>query len=128
MKITKLTLNILAIILIIIIVFKLVYWLITDIPISRGSMLILISSVVLLLVKNRYTYFLLFGLMLFCITYKVINQHWSGYLMVDFMSSIRESFHSAHKVFFYTPYAFYFLTIFLMILPTTRKIYFKTNK
>lgn len=123
----SLILNILATILILIMVIKLIYWLVSDIPIYKGSMLILALFVTLLFVKNRYTYFLLLGLILFCFAYKFINHNWSGYLAVDFLSSIHRPMESTSAVLIYIPYVFYFLLLLILFLPRMRKTYFKTH-
>lgn len=120
-------LNILAISLIILMVLKLIFWLVSGIPISRGSLLIIVAFVVFLFVKTRYTYFFLGSLVLFCLTYKFIYHNWSGYLAVDFMSSIRNPKESTSAIFLYAPYVFYFLVLLLLTLPSTRKVYFSPS-
>lgn len=128
MKIIEYSLKFLAIILILIIVLKLIIWLISDVPISRGSLLILSAYSSFLILKNKYTYFLLVSLMIFCVVYKVLNNNKSGYLIVDFLSSIFHINKSIDKQLFLIPYIFYFVTFFVMLLPVTRHIYFKKKK
>lgn len=126
-KATVWTLNILAACLVTVMVLKLIFWLIYDKPISRGSMLILACFAVCLFIKNRYTYFLSGSLALFCIIYKSLNTHWSGYLMVDFFASMRTSDQGLSKLFYRLPYLFYFLMLLLMFLPPVFKVYWKRD-
>ena len=127
LKITSKILYILAICLALIFIAKIFYWLKTDEPIRRGSMLILALFIVFLTVRNKYTYFLLGGLALFCIIYRFTNQHWSGSLIVDFMSSFRRPMSSVNKMFLIIPSIVYYLILLLMVFSSTRKLYFKSN-
>ena len=119
--------SILALFLALIFIAKIIYWLKTDEPISRGSMLILALYILFLTIRNKYTFFLLGGLGIFCIVYKYTHFNWSGFLVVDFMASLRKPMGSLNKVVLYTPFVVYILSLFLLILPTTRKIYFNSK-
>lgn len=127
MKITSFILNSLTIFLATIFITKIVFWLKTDEPISRGSMLILALFIVLLTVRNKYTYFLLGGLVLSCMIYKYTYHNCSGYLIVDFTASIRQHLRLFKKLLYTLPYVIYFLILVLMIFPSTRKLYFSTK-
>ena len=87
-------------------------------------MLILALLIFFLTVRNKYTYFLLGSLAIFCLAYHYTYQSWSGYLIVDFMASFKEPMRGINKVFLNIPFVVYLLTLFLLILPTTRKLYF----
>ncbi len=68
------------------------------------------------------------GLAIICLAYKYTYQHWSGYLIVDFMASLKKPMSSFNMLYFRLPYMVYFLTLILMILPTTFKLYFKSKR
>ncbi len=68
------------------------------------------------------------GLAIFCLVYKYTHLRWSGYLIVDFMGSFRKPMSSINKVFLNIPFVVYLLTLFLLILPTTRKLYFNPKR
>ena len=122
--ILKITSKLLAIIFIA----KIVYWLQTDLPISRGSMLILALFIIFFIVRNKFTYFLLAGLAVFCIAYKYTYQDVSGYLIVDFMASFSKPMQGISEEMAKLPYIFYYFTIFLIMLPTTIRLYFNSKK
>ena len=128
MKITSQILYFLAICLAFTFIAKIIYWLKTDLPISRGSMLILALYILFLTIRNKYTFFLLGGLAISCLVYKYTYLHLSGYLIVDFMGSFRKPMSSINNVLLNIPFAVYTLTLFLLILPTTRKLYFNTKR
>ena len=128
LKTTSKILYFLAICLALIFITKIIYWLKTDEPISRGSMLILALYILFLTIRNKYTFFLLGGLAIFCLAYKYTHLHWSDYLIVDFMASFRKPMSSINKVFLNIPFIVYLLTLFLLILPTTRKLYFNSKR
>lgn len=123
MKIISILLKSLAIFLTLIFIAKIIYWLKTDEPISRGSLLILVLFITSLTIRNPFTYILLGGLALFCFGYKIENVHISGYLIVDFMASFSQPRSSICDEFYYLPYFVYLLVLFLMIFPATRKLY-----
>lgn len=123
MKITSSLLYVLASFLAVIFIVKLVFWLKTDEPIGRGSMLILALFITFLTKRNKYTYLLLGVLVIFCIAYKYKYHNWSGNLIVDFTSSLRLN-STIRKI----PFLVYYFTLLLMILPSTRKLYFQSKK
>lgn len=123
MKITSKILYILAFFLAIFFIVKIIFWLKTNEPISRGSMLILALFIIFLTVRNKYTYMLLGGLAIFCIAYKYTYHHLSGYLIVDFTSSLRLN-STIRKI----PFVVYNLILLLMIFPSTIKLYFYSKK
>ena len=127
LKITSKILYFLALFLALIFIAKIIYWLKTDEPISRGAMLILALYILFLTIRNKYTFFLLGGLGIFCLVYKYTHFNWSGFLVVDFLASLRKPMGSLSKVVLYTPFVVYILSLFLLILPTTRKIYFNSK-
>ncbi len=122
MKITSGLLYVLASFLAVIFIVKLVFWLKTDEPIGRGSMLILALFITFLTIRNKYTFLLLGALVIFCIAYKYKYHNWSGYLIVDFTLSLRLN-STIRKI----PFVVYYLTLLFMILPSTRKLYFQSN-
>ena len=128
LKITSKILYFLAICWALIFIAKIIYWTKTHEPISRGSMLILVLYILFLTVRNKYTFLMLGGLAIFCLVYKYTHLHLSGYLIVDFMGSFRKPMISINNVFLNIPFVVYLLTLFLLILPTTRKLYFNSKR
>ena len=128
LKITSKILYFVALCLALIFIAKIIYWLKTDEPISRGSMLILALYILFLTIRNKYTFFLLEGLGIFCLIYKYTHFNWSGFLFIDFMASLRKPMGSLSKVVLHTPFVVYILSLFLLILPTTHKIYFNAKR
>ena len=128
MRITKWMLNGLALVIAAIMLIKLVVWLATDYPISRGSMLILAGFVVFLSIKKSYTFILLVCLLVFCWFYKLFHAPSSGYLVVDFMSSIRNADGSIIRFLMYFQEVFYMVMVVMILLPWTWKVYFSRSK
>ena len=128
MRITKWMLNGLALVIAAIMLLKLVVWLATDYPISRGSMLILAGFVVFLSIKKWYTFILLVCLVVSCWIYKFFHAPSSGYLVVDFMSSIRNADGSIIRFLMYFQEVFYMVMVAMILLPWTWKVYFSRNE
>jgi hypothetical protein len=106
---------------------KLLCWIETDNPISRGSMLIITSLVACLLFRNKLTFALLVFIAIGSIAYQFANFHFSGYTFVDFTASLKPWFHSNQKTLMSLPPLTYLFILFLAVLPTTWKLYFCKN-
>lgn len=120
-------LNFYMILLIVLIGFKTVYWIYSDIPIGRVSIFILLLFLLFLKLRNSYTYFLLIGLILFCLAFKFLHQEKSGYLITDLLSSIHKPMESVNSVFLAIPYLLYITLFCVLLIPSTRKIYFRNR-
>ena len=119
----KFVLAFFAVVLAVFMILKVVYWLYSDIPIGRASMLILFICQITLIIRNRFTYFLLFGIVVFCIIYIFIHPNQSGYLFVDFMSSIHKPMESPKVILLTIPYIIYGSLLCILLMSSTRKIY-----
>lgn len=120
-------LNFYMILLIVLIGFKTIYWIYSDIPIGRVSIFILLLFLLFLKLRNSYTYFLLIGLILFCLAFKFLHQEKSGYLITDLLSSIHKPMESVNSVFLAIPYLLYITLFCVLLIPSTRKIYFRNR-
>lgn len=120
-------LNFYMILLIVLIGFKTVYWIYSDIPIGRVSIFILLLFLLFLKLRNSYTYFLLIGLILFCLAFKFLHQEKSGYLITDLLSSIHKPMESVNSMFLAIPYLLYITLFCVLLIPSTRKIYFRNR-
>ena len=128
MRITKWMLNGLALVIAAIMLLKLVVLLATDYPISRGSMLILAGFVVFLSIKKWYTFILLVCLVVSCWIHKFFHAPTSNFLVVDSMSSIRNSDGSIIRFLMYFQEVFYMVMVVMILLPWTWKVYFSRSK
>lgn len=108
---------------------KIVCWLETDYPISRGSMLILGLLSACLLIRNKLTFILLVFVAIGSIAYQFANLHISGSTFVDFTASLEGWYDTMPIILKMLPTLTYFFILFLAILPTTWKLYFaKTSQ
>ena len=117
-------LTLLALFLLFILVMKIVCWIETDYPISRGSMLILALLSACLLIRNKLTFVLLVFLAIGSLAYQLTNLHLSGSSFVDFTTSFKPWYFSNQKILLSIPALTYLLILFLAILPSTWKVYF----
>jgi hypothetical protein len=127
-RLTSMLLTLLAVFLLFIFVIKIVCWIETDHPISRGSMLILGSLSACLLIRNQLTFVLLVFIAIGCIVYQFANFYISGYTFVDFTASFQGWYDSMPKILRALPTITYFSVLFLSILPFTWKLYFSRTK
>lgn len=125
---TSILLTLLAFFLLFILFMKIMCWIETGNPISRGSMLILASLVACLLIRNKLTFVLLVFIAIGSIAYQFANFYISGNTFVDFSASLKPWYHSNQKTLMRLPLLTYLFILFLAILPSTWKLYFEKLK
>lgn len=113
----------LSLLLLLVLVFKIAFWLSYDVPISRGSVLIILVYSFSFLYRNKITFLVLVMSTISCIVFKLIYLNWSGYLPIDLMASMRNYGESVPKSYILIPYLFYILIFILLFLPITHQVY-----
>lgn len=127
-RLTSMLLTLLAVFLLVILVVKIVCWIESDHPISRGSMLILSSLSACLLIRNQLTFVLLVFIAIGSIAYQFANFYISGYTFVDFTASLQGWYDPMPKILRALPTMTYFSVLVLSIIPFTWKLYFSKTK
>jgi len=127
-RLTSILLTFIAVFLLFILVVKIVCWIETNHPISRGSILILGSLSACLLYRNQFTFVLLIFISLGSLVYPMLNEAISGRTFVDFTASLKGWYNPMPKLLRALPTMTYFSFLFLSILPFTWKLYFSKTK
>lgn len=108
---------------------KVVFWMSLDLPLSRLSIVYLITIVICLLIRNRISFLILIALTVFPFVYKEMNIHRSGYLFTEFSSVLKPLFGNSsiqilgiHMVTISYLIYLFILTV-ILIIPGIRKFY-----
>lgn len=119
--------NSLAVFLVLMIFVKLWLWFFFEIPLQLKSIMYVILIICVLMVRDKWTYFLsiiLFTIPILCVT---VNKHLSGLSSFDFTNSLYYHYRSADSIFsdilLKLPLLFYSLLFILFCMPASRKLY-----
>jgi hypothetical protein len=124
--------NSLAVCLVLIIFVKLWIWFSFDIPLHLKSVMYVLLIICVLIVRNKWTYFLSYILFALPIFYVLLNKHSSGLSPFDFTNSFYYYFRSSDSFFsnvlLKLPLLFYSLLLVLFSMPASRKLYIMKRK
>lgn len=120
--------TLLAFFILFILLVKVLCWIETNHPISRGSILILGSLSACLLYRNQFTFVLLIFISLGSLVYPMLNEVISGRTFVDFTASLKGWYDPMPKLLRALPTLTYFSVLVLTMLPSTWKLYFSKTK
>ena len=120
-------LKLLAILFGVIVILKTIIWFKTDEPISRLSILYLMSLIIFLLYKRKWSYFILLGITTFPTISQILYKNYSGTYPFDYTGSIYRwlsSFDSNLNYYFIQfPVYFSVIVIVILLIPASRKLY-----
>lgn len=123
----KVVLRILSVFLVLMVLLKIVFWMRFDIPIGTKGVLYLLALIGVLNYYSKWTYILLWGLILMPAVYRVMYFEFSGYSPFLFTDSLyiglRDNYEALAHVLFSIPKYFYVLLGVLFVLPMTVRLY-----
>lgn len=127
-RLTSIIVTLLAFFLLFIFLLKVLCWIETNHPISRGSILIICCLSACLLYRNQFTFVLLIFISLGSLAYPMLNEAISGSTFVDFTASLNGWYDPIPKFLRALPTLTYFSVLVLTMLPSTWKLYFSKTK